>query len=95
MGLQLPLIPETLIARGDGKQKAFSFDLKSLAALCDIVFDGDVNPEITLSVGCEIIEPPPNITQDLIVNCDTNFLGDSQVFLSMNDIFVVVSVSGP
>lgn len=49
-----PGIAQAWIARGDGKQKAFAFNAKTLSVFCDVDFLGDIAPLITLSEFCEV-----------------------------------------
>ncbi len=71
-----PGIAQAWIARGNGKQIPNFIDAKSLSVLCDIDFIGDTPITHTLAVMCEIIEPPPNFTQTMVLVCGFQFTGD-------------------
>ena len=90
-----PGIAQAWIARGGGVQKPFAFNAKTISALCNIDFLGDINATLTFGLVCDVNEPPPNITHDLNVICSTTFLGDINPIIDMTDVFVVVVVSTP
>ena len=74
------------------------FDPTSIHAIftnCDIVFLGDVNPTITMGVTCDVLGENIDLFHTIGVLCSTTFLGDINPSVKMDDIFVVVGVSGP
>lgn len=90
-----PGIAQAWIARGNGIPVPFTLTVKSLVASCDIAFLGDINPEITMLVSCEIDSDNIDTFLDILVNCSTTILGDINPTVTMNDVFVVVMVTNP
>ena len=88
-------IAPTWIAVGNGKQIPEFIDIKSISVACDIAFLGDVNPTINLGVSCNVDTENLDLFHTMSVLCSTTFLGDVNPLVTMNNIFVVVSVTGP
>lgn len=78
MTLNVLLIPEALVAPGDGKQKLKPIGIRILDVTCDLDFIGDVSATNTLGAACEIIIPQPHSFNYLAVECDTDLFGDLQ-----------------
>jgi len=89
-------IAEAWVAKSDGTPgPPFTLNVHTLAALCDIAFEGDVNPIITLGLGCDVDTENLDTFLNMVLNCSISNIGDINPVVAMNNIFVVVQVSNP
>lgn len=90
-----PGIAQAWIARGDGKQKGFAINAKTLSVFCEIEFLGDVEKIITLGETCTIDDGNANIFHPMSEICSIAITNSDADAIHILNTFCSVVVSDP